>query len=176
MKRIGLLDIAMTIPIVKPPPKDRVIGPLRYLLQELRMVVYVLRRDPKHVHQAAAVCMDLLEERGLDMGCNVRGPLDPPLEGDRLLEWFAGQLPRVAQTGDPALLFSWILHAHKNIGEERPQKVIMVSPSDVAQLTKEDVKKLAAAQEKKDRRARKRQKEHVFDVDEFVRKVKGESS
>ncbi len=137
-------------------PLSRVHGPIRDLRSKLRVVVYVLRRGgPSVGERAAEIMCDLLAERGLKPGCHVRKVGGPELEGEQVFEWFAGQLPKVQRTGDSTLLLHWLQNAHKHLGEERPRTVVVVTPENAAKLTAADVRKLAAATEKRERRARR---------------------
>lgn len=141
------------------PRRERVIGPVRDLVAEIRVVLYVVRRDANQVGNAAQVLDGLLEERGLHPGCHTRQPGDPPLEGEQIPEWFAGQLPRIVEAQKLEALVRWVAQGLDLFGEERPRTVIVRTPEDAAKLTREDVSKLAKAEDRRERRAAKRRKE-----------------
>lgn len=169
-----LLATAAAVPQLERPPKDRVIGPLRDLRRFLRETVFVLRRSPGQIRTAAAMALDHLDERGLEPGCHVRrSEYDAALEGERLLEWFVGQLPRIAVDGkgDRELVVHWTLRALDQVGEQTPVAVVTLTPKDVEDLDPEQVRKLAAAERRRERRAGKRK---AFNMDDALAKFDGE--
>jgi hypothetical protein len=173
MRRFALPAALALAAAAPPPPRARpvrVIGPLRNLELELGRAVYQLRRDRDSIHTVAEILRSELADRGLEPGCHVRRTAEDPevLPGtERAHEWFAGQLVHIFDSGERGDLVGaltglqrWIRQVGDTYPERKPPGsiVVQVTPDQVAELDLDDVRKLAAAEEKRERRAVKRRK------------------